>query len=39
MRRIIRIETLSPGNRQALWEDADGNRWYETIEVDGELTW
>ena len=38
-RRIIRYDKFSPGNVDAIWEDADGNRWCEPIERDGELVW
>lgn len=37
--RIVRLETLSPGNVDAIWDDGCGNRWREPVERDGILLW
>lgn len=36
---IIRHETISPGNIDAIWDDGNGNRWRQPVERDYEPTW
>jgi hypothetical protein len=38
-RRIIRLETISPGNVDAIWDDGNGNRWREAVERDYVIVW
>lgn len=39
VRRIIRTEQIAPGHVVALWDDGDGNRWYEDVMKDYEYVW
>ena len=38
-KRIIRYDETSPGNVFAVWDDGEGNRWLEAVEIDYELVW
>lgn len=38
MKTLIRYE-YEPHNVWALWENQDGERWYEHIVINGEVQW